>query len=116
MDEEEAFARLRAGFNADIAHPCSTNIARWYNAQVISPMDPAQWRMLWEHEIAELPSYREARFWLAAGLLLPIWDRLSFENMRVRQPTTNDGEALIGRALDAGVRRTQASASTAAPP
>ena len=71
--------------------------------------DEAQWRMLWEHEIAELPSHRESRFWLAAGLLLPIWDRLPFENMRVRRLTTDpgtgpeqaNGESLIGRVLDA---------------
>ena len=62
--------------------------------------DEATWRTLWEHEIAELPSHRESRFWLAAGLLLPIWDRLPFENMRVRRLTTDDGEALIGRVLD----------------
>ena len=47
------------------------------------PADEAQWNMLWEHEIDELPSHRESRFWLAAGLLLPIWDRLPFEN-RIR--------------------------------
>ena len=72
--------------------------------------DEAQWRTLWEHEIAELPSHRESRFWLAAGLLLPIWDRLPFENMRVRRLTTDDGEALIGRVLDAEqVRAARAS-------
>ena len=63
--------------------------------------DEPQWRTLWEHELAELPSHRESRFWLAAGLLLPIWDRLPFENMRVRRLATDDGEALIGRVLDA---------------
>ena len=63
--------------------------------------DEAQWRMLWEHEIAELPSHRESRFWLAAGLLLPIWDRLPFENMRVRRLAADTGESLIGRVLDA---------------
>ncbi len=63
--------------------------------------DEATWRALWEHEIAELPTHRESRFWLAAGLLLPIWDRLPFENMRVRRLTTDEGEALIGRVLDA---------------
>ena len=74
------------------------------------PADEAQWRTLWEHEIAELPSHRESRFWLAAGLLLPIWDRLPFENMRVRRLTTDDGEALIGRVLDAEqVRAARAS-------
>ena len=63
--------------------------------------DEARWRALWEHEIAELPSHRESRFWLAAGLLLPIWDRLPFENMRVRRLTADTGESLIGRVLDA---------------
>ncbi len=65
------------------------------------PADEATWRALWEHEIAELPTHRESRFWLAAGLLLPIWDRLPFENMRVRRLATDAGEALIGRVLDA---------------
>ena len=66
--------------------------------------------MLWEHELAELPSHRESRFWLAAGLLLPIWDRLPFENMRVRRLATDDGKTLIGRVLDAGqVRCARAS-------
>ncbi len=65
------------------------------------PTDEATWRALWQHEIAELPTHRESRFWLAAGLLLPVWDRLPFENMRVRRLTTDAGEALIGRVLDA---------------
>ena len=63
--------------------------------------DEAHWRMLWEHEIGELPSHRESRFWLAAGLLLPVWDRLPAENMRVRRLATDTGESLIGRVLDA---------------
>ena len=63
--------------------------------------DEAHWRMLWEQEIAELPTHRESRFWLAAGLLLPIWDRLPAENMRVRRLATDTGETLIGRVLDA---------------
>ena len=63
--------------------------------------DEPHWRMLWEQEIAELRSHRESRFWLAAGLLLPVWDRLPAENMRVRRLATDTGEALIGRVLDA---------------
>ena len=63
--------------------------------------DEVHWRMLWEQEIAELPAHRESRFWLAAGLLLPVWDRLPAENMRVRRLATDTGEALIGRVLDA---------------
>ena len=63
--------------------------------------DEGHWRMLWDHEIGELPSHRESRFWLASGLLLPVWDRLPAENMRVRRLTSDDGVALIGRVLDA---------------
>ena len=58
--------------------------------------DETQWRALWEHEIAELPSHRESRFWLAAGLLLPIWDRLPFENMRVRRLTASSRRVTTG--------------------
>ncbi len=68
--------------------------SNWRNAP------EAEWRALWEDEIAGLPSHRESRFWLAAGLLLPVWDRLPAENMRVRRLRTDDGEALIGRVLD----------------
>ena len=62
--------------------------------------DEAQWRHVWNAEIAGLPSHRESRFWLATGLLLPVWDRLPEENMRVRR-LTDDGHSLIGRVLDA---------------
>ncbi len=84
-----------------------------------------EWRDLWDAEVAALPSHRESRFWLATGLLLPVWDRLPAENMRVRRLTadagqtlagqapagqTLAGEALIGRVLDAEqVRAVRAS-------
>ena len=66
----------------------------------------ADWRRLWDAEVAALPNHRESRFWLATGLLLPVWDRLPAENMRVRRLTADSGqalagEALIGRVLDA---------------
>ncbi len=63
--------------------------------------DQAQWRRIWDAEIAGLPSHRDSRFWLASGLLLPVWDRLPAENMRVRRLTSDDGISLIGRVLDA---------------
>ena len=56
---------------------------------------------MWEAEIAGLPSHRESRFWLASGLLLPVWDGLPAENMRVRRLTSDDGISLIGRVPDA---------------
>ena len=72
--------------------------------------DEAAWRQVWDAEIAGLPSHRDSRFWLATGLLLPVWDRLPAENMRVRRLTSDDGIALIGRVLDAEqVRAVRAS-------
>ncbi len=63
--------------------------------------DEAAWRRVWDAEIAGLPSHRDSRFWLATGLLLPVWDRLPADNMRVRRLTADCGTALIGRVLDA---------------
>ncbi|MDE0540321.1 MAG: methylase, partial [Rhodospirillales bacterium] len=65
------------------------------------PAGEAAWHQAWDAEIAGLPSHRDSRFWLATGLLLPVWDRLPAENMRVRRLTSDDGIALIGRVLDA---------------
>lgn len=31
-NEDEAFEKLRTGFKADIAHPCSTNVVKWRDA------------------------------------------------------------------------------------
>ena len=70
----------------------------------------AEWRRFWDTEIRGLPSHRESRFWLATGLLLPVWDRLPSENMRVRRLAADSGEALIGRVLDAGQVRAVRSA------
>ena len=64
------------------------------------PAGEAEWRRVWDAEVAGLPSHRDSRFWLATGLLLPVWDRLPAENMRVRRLTSDDGIALIGRVLD----------------
>ena len=77
--------------------------------------------MLWNHEIGELPSHRESRFWLASGLLLPVWDRLPAENMRVRSPAhrSDDGAKPSSGACSMPSRCApcaRASASTAVPP
>ena len=50
-----------------------------------------RWRSLWDTEIEGLPSHTESRLWLVTGLLLPIWDRLPGENMRVRRLATDAG-------------------------
>ena len=38
-DEEEAFQKVRAGFKADIMHPCVQTISRWRDADLFKPID-----------------------------------------------------------------------------
>jgi len=41
-DEEEAFSKLRAGFSADLAHPCSQSVPKWRDAGVLEPLDTSR--------------------------------------------------------------------------
>ncbi|EBA03159.1 spermidine/putrescine ABC transporter, periplasmic spermidine/putrescine-binding protein [Rhodobacterales bacterium HTCC2150] len=41
-EEEEAFQKLRAGFRADVSHPCSQSVAKWHEAGLLEPIDPAK--------------------------------------------------------------------------
>lgn len=38
-DEEEAFTKLRSGFQADLAHPCVGSVRKWADAGLIQPLD-----------------------------------------------------------------------------
>lgn len=40
--EEEALQKLRAGFQADVIHPCSYNCKRWRDAGVLAPIDTSR--------------------------------------------------------------------------
>ena len=44
-----------------------------------------------------VPEFSESAFHIITGLLLPIWDRLPAENMRVYRFETDDSERVIGR-------------------
>lgn len=41
-DEDEAFQKLRSGFKADVAHPCSQSVVKWREAGLLKPIDPAR--------------------------------------------------------------------------
>ena len=38
-EEEEALMKIRAGFRADVAHPCTYSTRRWRDAGVLQPID-----------------------------------------------------------------------------
>jgi spermidine/putrescine transport system substrate-binding protein len=41
-DEDEAFEKLRAGFKADLAHPCSQSVVKWREAGLLEPLDTSK--------------------------------------------------------------------------
>ena len=41
-DEEEAFQKLRSGFRADLAHPCSQSVSKWIEAGLLEPLDTSR--------------------------------------------------------------------------
>ena len=41
-DEEEAFQKLRAGFQADAAHPCAQSVPKWREAGLLEPIDTSK--------------------------------------------------------------------------
>lgn len=41
-DEDEAFEKLRSGFRADLAHPCSQSIVKWRDAGLLQPLDTSR--------------------------------------------------------------------------
>jgi len=41
-DDDDAFAKVKAGFRPDLAHPCYDKIARWQKEGLIQPIDTAK--------------------------------------------------------------------------
>lgn len=38
-EEEEAYQKMRAGFQVDLAHPCTLSVGRWRDAGLLKPID-----------------------------------------------------------------------------
>ncbi len=66
------------------------------------PIEIDEWRTAWAEQCAALPEFRESRFWLVTGVLLPVWQKLPGTDVRVYRLTTDCGTSLIGRVLTAG--------------
>ena len=56
-EEEEAFQKLSKGFEADVSHPCSQSVSKWYDAGLL---DPLQVDMIerWDHVNAVKESFK----------------------------------------------------------
>ncbi len=62
------------------------------------PVDEATFRTAWQAEVDEaLSSLKRERLHLATGLLLPVWDKLPADNVRVSRISASDGRSLLGR-------------------
>ena len=57
-DEEEAFQKLRSGFKADLAHPCSQSVVKWRDAGLLEPLDPSKLKN-WEEILPGLKSMKD---------------------------------------------------------
>jgi hypothetical protein len=74
-----------------------TMSVRDYSASRWEPSQDATFATLWQKEVDEVPEFSTTEFHVITGLLLPIWNRLPAENMRVYRLQTDEGERVIGR-------------------
>ena len=65
------------------------------------PVASADWRPVWDAEVAGTDPWRTRELTLATGLLLPIWGRLPNRGCSVRRVRAPDGRRWLGRVLDA---------------
>ena len=63
------------------------------------PVDDETFVMLWDAEVAGLPTSETHRLVLLTGLLLPIWRGIPSDNERIWRVTPEDGVSRIGRAI-----------------
>jgi hypothetical protein len=62
------------------------------------PVEVGEFRRLWEGEVDEAASsVKHERLHLATGLLLPVWDKLPTDHVRVSRISASDGRSLLGR-------------------
>ena len=61
--------------------------------------DAERFAATWTAEVAQVPEFTESAFHIVTGLLLPIWNRLPDESLRVYRLQTDDGERVIGRLI-----------------
>lgn len=66
------------------------------------PASQAEFARAWEAEAREAETtLRHETVYLAAGLLLPVWDKLPDDHMQVVRIASDDGRSLLGRLIPA---------------
>lgn len=65
--------------------------------KAISELLPAE--DTWAKALTKLPKYRTETLNMITGTLLPIWDRLPTDSVRVVRALTDDGEMVLGRII-----------------
>ncbi len=61
-------------------------------------VDQTEFRRLWQAEVDDAASnHKRERLHLATGLLLPVWDKLPSDYVRVSRISARDGRSLLGR-------------------
>ena len=62
------------------------------------PVAAAEFRRLWSQEVDQAAaSHKRERLHLATGLLLPVWDKLPSDYVRVSRISAHDGRSMLGR-------------------
>jgi hypothetical protein len=72
-------------------------LSRLENNWVQLPAEKAEG--LWNNAVAELPEFHAKNLHLIGGTVLPVWDKLPTENVRIYRVLTSDGDMLIGRVI-----------------
>jgi len=62
-------------------------------------LTPETAEILWDKAVKELPEFRTNNLHLIGGTVLPVWDKLPTENVRIYRVLTSDGDLLIGRVI-----------------
>ena len=63
-----------------------------------APVEQGEFRRSWQAEVDEAASSpKRERLHLATGLLLPVWDKLPADHVRVSRIAASDGRSLLGR-------------------
>ena len=58
-----------------------------------------RFEMLWQNEVDNVPEFLTSKITMICGLLLPIWDRLPTDNMRIYRLETSSQERVLGRLI-----------------